>query len=952
MNQSIPSLKRLMALLTISLLNSLLLSAQQFGGNPASIKWKQINTDTVRVIFPAGLEKQAARVVAITAALQSSTNPTIGNQFKKINIILQNQTTIANGFVALAPFRSEFYVTPDPDNFSLGSLPWADNLAIHEYRHVQQYNNFNKGLTKVFSFFAGEQGRALANAITIPDWFFEGDAVFQETLVSEQGRGRMASFMKEYKALWQQNKNYSWMKLRNGSLKSFVPDHYHTGYQLVAYGYEKYGNDFWKKVTDDAARFKGVFYSFNNSIARNSGKSYKTFRNDAMHYFKQLSFNEKKADEHINFISLAQKNNVVSYLFPYSAAGKLITLKRTYRDIPAFYIIDENGEHKIKVKDIAIDNYYSYSNGKIIYTAYNNDARWTNRDYSDIRILDVQTGNQIRLTHKTKYFAPDISADGSSVLAVNVTPDGKNEVHILSATDGSVKQVLNNTHQYFFTQTKFLPGNQYAVSAVRDQSGRMALIKLNLNNGETEAITPFTYNVLGYPVVKGDTILFSRMENGADKLFAARLSDKKIFQLTNNENAFYQPVINNNGDLIFSAFTADGSRLAKIDAAKISWQEVNLADEKINDIYAANALSNSSAKLLDKIGARDFTSAKYPKATLPFNFHSWRPYIAEPEYGINFYGNNLLNTFQSNLYYTYNRDEQSHFAGFSELFGGFYPMLTAGVEAGFNRPYGVLFPNNTIEVHYFNSATLFTGVFLPLSFTNGRTYKYINIGASYNLEQRAEAFPGKEIFKNKSFDFIRTIFSFSNVSQQAKQNIYPHWAQTLSINYRDAITFQNSHKLVATGNLFFPGIAKNHSLVINAAFQSRDTLADFFTKTFPFSRGYEALNTRSMYKLGVNYHFTLAYPDWGFANLLYFTRIRANAFFDYTNAKAKYLRNQGAFNKSFKSTGGEIYFDTKWWNQLPVSIGVRYSYLLNDDLVNPGRKGLWEIILPLNILPN
>ena len=40
----------------------------------------------------------------------------------------------------------------------------------------------------------GENGRALANAAAIPDWFFEGDAVYNETLMSTQGRGRLPYF--------------------------------------------------------------------------------------------------------------------------------------------------------------------------------------------------------------------------------------------------------------------------------------------------------------------------------------------------------------------------------------------------------------------------------------------------------------------------------------------------------------------------------------------------------------------------------------------------------------------------------------------------------------------------------------------------------------------------------------------------------------------------------------
>jgi hypothetical protein len=72
----------------------------------------------------------------------------------------------------------------------------------------------------------GENGQALANAAAVPDWFFEGDAVYNETLLSEQGRGRLPLFLNGYKALYLQQKHYSYMKLRNGSYKNYVPNHF------------------------------------------------------------------------------------------------------------------------------------------------------------------------------------------------------------------------------------------------------------------------------------------------------------------------------------------------------------------------------------------------------------------------------------------------------------------------------------------------------------------------------------------------------------------------------------------------------------------------------------------------------------------------------------------------------------------------------------------------------
>jgi hypothetical protein len=44
----------------------------------------------------------------------------------------------------------------------------------------------------------------------------------------------------------------------------------------------------------------------------------------------------------------------------------------------------------------------------------------------------------------------------------------------------------------------------------------------------------------------------------------------------------------------------------------------------------------------------------------------------------------------------------------------------------------------------------------------------------------------------------------------------------------------------------------------------------------------------------------------------------------------------------------ELYIDTRWWNQLPVSFGVRYCRLLDADLlgISPNQ---WELVLPVDL---
>jgi hypothetical protein len=106
-----------------------------------------------------------------------------------------------------------------------------------------------------------------------------------------------------------------------------------------------------------------------------------------------------------------------------------------------------------------------------------------------------------------------------------------------------------------------------------------------------------------------------------------------------------------------------------------------------------------------------------------------------------------------------------------------------------------------------------------------------------------------------------------------------------------------------------------------------------------------------MMKWGANYHMPLIYPDAGVANIFYVLRLRSNLFYDDTKVRDFY-RNGNKFKADFRSAGAELYFDTKWWNQVDISFGVRYSRLLNDDIFGSTGRNRWEIILPVNLLNN
>lgn len=915
------------------------LFSQQFGGNSPAMQWRQINSDTARIIFPQGNDSAAQRVSSIVHFLAAKNN-LLGNQHRKINVVLQNQTTVANAYVSLGPYRSEFYLTPTFNNFDLGSIPWAEGLAAHEFRHVQQFSNFRTGLSKLMYYLFGEEGLAVAINAAVPDWFYEGDAVYNETVHSQQGRGRIPFFTNQYRSLWLDKKNYSWMKLRNNSLKDYVPNHYPLGYLLVNYGYEKYGIDFWRKVTADAAAYKGLFYPFQRAIKEHAGVDFKRFRKEAIDHYKNKPVTPNPATEQT--ITRPTMSHVTSYFFPYQMDdGSLFYLKNSYRKRPAFVKKDNSGEHVIRIKDISLDEHYSYRNGRVVYSAYKPDIRWGWRNYGELRVLDIKTGKQTKIGSKTKYFTPDINNDGSRITAVYYGENGKCQLHLMDGS-GNVLQRIESAEITVFTDPKFISDNSL-VACARLRTGEMVLVRTEAN-GSVTRITPPSYHVIGFPNVQGDKVYFTASFNGNDDLFMVQLNDNKIFQVTNAATGNYFPSASTNS-IVYSNFTADGYQLKALDIDKLQLSEISEAAFQAPPNSYPVALENEfKSQLIIEIPTRIYPTSKYRKATGLFNFHSWRPYYEDPVFTYTLYGENILNTLQTELYYSYNQDDRTSAAGLSATFGALFPYLSAGTEYTFKR-------TDTLNgiTRQWNQLDTRVGMNFPLNFSGGRYFRSLNFGSSYVFRIENNTGPTKNLFAENNFAYLSHFVTYNQQVAMARQHIFPRLGVNLTMRYRDAISKYESYQFFTSGNIYLPGFFATHSLVLNGSWQQRDTLRALFADLFADARGFSSYyytNAGSkMWRLSANYHLPLLLPDWGFGNIVYFHRIRANLFYDFQ----RIFSDDRKVSADLRSTGFEMYFDTNWWNQYPLTFGFRISHLLDADLLTRTKGTYFEFILPVVI---
>lgn len=924
------------------------LTAQIFGGNKSKTKWSQINTDSFRIIFPDGSQNSAERLANVISSLQGNSKSAINNKFQKINILLQNQTTFSNAYVGLAPWRSEFYLTAPQNTFELGSLQWIDNLAIHEYKHVQQYNQFNRGLSNFMGVLLGQEGRALANAASVPDWFFEGDAVYNETVLSKQGRGRLPNFFNGYKSLLssKNEKEYSFMKLRNGSYKNYIPSHYELGYLLVTYGREKFGNDVWEKISEDASSFKPLVYPFQSALKKHSGISYSTFVKNAFDYFKN-QWKENK-QEPASWLTKGNENFKTDYLNPYLINDStLIVLKNTYREIPTFYTIDFKGkQEKIAVRDISHDLYFSTNGKQLIYTSLRTDSRWGNQEFTDINILDIKSKEKKIIKSTLKLFSPDISNDAETIVAIELNPNQHSSIVLLNSGGFIIKKIDGKNNEIFSYPKFSNHSNNIIIVLSRKQNGEMALLKMDLNLNKVDTLISYANRIMGFPTVQGNQILLSVTNQQNDEIWKFDVATNQLLQLANYYTGLYQAVLNFKSDqLVASAFTNMGQQLAVFNSNQFLNKSIDIKANTITDLYVPSILKSNQNFSLNNIPNRNLEIKKYSKSHKLLNIHSWRPFYDDPDFSFTFYGQNVLNTFQSEIAYTYNRNESNHKLGFTGSYGGWFLQPTIGIHKTWDR--NIMLNKDTTL--FWNEWNRNIGFRLPLNFTAGKYFNFLNLSANFYNQQVSWAGLAKQFLKDANFNYVETRVQFTSQNQKAVQHIFPRWAQSLLIQHRFITNKYTANQLLISGSLYFPGILKTHHLILNASIQNRDTMNQYyFNNNFSFARGYRAVNFPRMMKLSANYHFPLFYPDWGFGNIVYFLRIRGNAFYDLTQTKSLRTGNKFFFN----TAGAEIYFDTKWWNQQKVSFGIRYSRLLDKEFAGTTNSNQWEFIVPVNLFNN
>ncbi len=921
--------------LLILLIFTLQLSASaQIGPHAPSVKWQQIDTKEFKVIFPEGFDKQGLRVANLVNYMEQNNKRSIGDLNEKISIVVHNQTIVPNGFVGIAPFRSEFFATPPQSANLLGTVDWLDALAVHEYRHALQFSNAKVGLTKLFFIFQGSNGWGLASGAAIPSWFWEGDATIMETALSKGGRGRAPFFTLSQRANLLNDKNYAYQKARNGSFKDIVPNRYPLGYAMLMHGRQKFGNDFWKDIFNNAARYKPLIYPFSNALKKETGLKTKDLYQETFAALKDKW--QKQIDEltlsPTQKIVTNPKKTVTNYRFPFQLKdGSILCLKSSFQETDALMQISDGKEKKLTNIGFHTEKYLSVVGNKAVWTEYEQDPRRNKRNFSNIIFYDLKTDKKTRLTTESRYFSPSFSHSEGRIVTVKITPEQENSLVILNAQSGKTIGIIPNPENLFLSFPKWAE-NDTDVVYIAKKNSRLAIFKYNSIDKKQIQLTPWTHHTMADLFVKNKMVYFTASFSGIDNIYEVDLAgNQQIKQLTSLPiGGFYPSLSSNNTHLFFSEFTHMGYELSRLNLTQNTARHKSITIEEpyVQSFYSINHFNEEGGDILENTPNIEFPIKRYRGFFKGMKVHSWNltPSLALPTLDIQV--DNYLNDFSLNIIGGYNLNEEAPVFITSATYGKLYPQLTAFTSFTNRKTDFTSSGIDTIQRQAFQQLSVGGRVGVPLTWLQDNYQTSLNTFGGYTHRYLTDVTYSDIEQVDDNFGTIQLGLNLSHLRRTALQNMGPRWGQSFNFLYQQTIDSKTDRQIMVSGNVYFPGIGANHNLKLGIAYQ-RELLRNTyqFSDRFEYPRGFVNIKNDEFLKLTADYQLPIAYPDWGLWGISYFKRISLNAFFDYGRRSLVIADLEDNHN----SVGVEVVFDNNFWNELPVTFGIRNSYLLTEN---------------------
>ncbi len=913
----------------------------EYGQDRGTIRWNQFDSEHYRMIYPSGLDSLAMEFADKLEYYYPHQAAVLDHEHGLMPVVFHNESSFSNGVFVWAPRRLEVFTNPDPNGYP---QDWMTQLALHEGRHAVQVSKLNQGLGRALSFIAGEQA---VGAITgfLPLWYLEGDAVDAETRFSYTGRGRLPSFEMGMKALLiEKEQRYSFSKALLGSYRDYTPDHYKLGYLMVRYGRRTYGNSFWNDMEDYVARkpylLAPTYFSMKNYGVRSKQELY----NSALDFYEEhwRETHKSRVPDSTRRWSDASDKAYTNYRFPQPAGDTaIIALKTGVDQIPEFIVVGNRGdERRIFRPGFMNSGRFSYHEGLLAWDERVPDVRWSNRNFSVIRLFDMEQKQVRNLGRKTRYYAPAISGSGNRIAVIEQRDDHTFHLVILDLK-GRIVRTVGSPEGMFIQHPEWMAEDEAVVVTVNGHDGE-SLYQYSFRDETWSPLFHAGYHNISFPVVEGDHIYFNSTFSGIDNIYRYSLVDESLLRVTSAAFGAFEPSVSGK-QLFFSDYHADGYRAVSKPLSPGNFRKVNPSGFPEEQLDAQP--TQREQEIIDGAAdapAGEYSPRPYKKMINAINIHSWLPLYFDymnpeaaltPEYfpvraGATILTQNLLSTVTGLVGYEYRN--KMHFLHTGLRLKGRLPVFDISLNYG--GPPQVYSINHSVpEPPLPGRLTFITNSHIPLQLNTGKYITYIQPLVSYMYT--SDIYPNIEQTDYETGNHILYYRLFmSSYLRMGRRDIIPRLGFSAYAGYKHAPF--NSHNFGSQGvaglTLYLPGLLKHQSVRLRLISQGHDPERYLFGNEMPMPRGYKNIAGMEMQLWSADYHFPIVCPDLNIESVVYLKRVRGNLWIDYLKGKQVLVENGFPRwqDRNYTSYGADLLFDFHLLRFfMPLSMGPRVTYL-------------------------
>lgn len=608
------------------------------------LQWYSIESDHFIVIFQKGNSRSAQVVSRIAEEVYHPITDFYQLEpDSKISIVLKDREDFSNGAAYFFDNKIDIWL-PALDFPLRGTNNWLRNVISHEFTHIIQIQSGLKRSRKIpaiyFQWLSYERVRrpdvlyGFPNGIitlpfsslNIPAWFAEGTAQFQRAGLNYDTWDSHRDMILRTRIL---NDTYlSLTSMGTFASKTSIEREvvYNQGYAFTIYLASRFGEGVLRDISHELGE-KGV-YNVAKAIKNVTGidggqvfeewiNSQTAFYQDAVSGISQTQSTPVDDGGFYNFApTVSPDGKYIAYLSNKGGEGSGLALRVIDKNSNAetIALLEEDHEfhqhnHLAILENPRIDRVsggYAFSPdaSKIAYVFVRKNEY--GELYNDLYIYDIATKKSELLTHSSRVQSPVWSPDGASVYLIQYDKGTQNLVRFDLETLEFTKLTNYQHGETIFTPVLDATKTKLLFSFA-DKVHR-SIYQLDLQTNQVSALISDEATDFRDPFASADGkhLYFSANMDGIFNIYRTEIGSYSDFEkITSVIGGAFMPFVDDQNQLLYSEFEAEGYKIKKLDIASVLNQPKGFYSPDYPEIDPANTPTDAYVEELNMFDDSD-----------------------------------------------------------------------------------------------------------------------------------------------------------------------------------------------------------------------------------------------------------------------------------------------------------------------------------------------------------